>query len=78
MLPPDEIAEKMNVGIDALNDDQQSLAKLAEQMIFALESPKLLSEVAARGRIYAESVFSNTAIVDKLVKNCELIISKKI
>lgn len=47
---------------------------LAKQMIITLEDYEKLNQVALNGKEYAENNFSNKAIVNQLLENCELIV----
>ena len=50
---------------------------LAKQMLMVLEQETLTSEIAKRGKNYAENTFSNESIVNKLLDNCAKIINIK-
>lgn len=47
---------------------------LAGQMMFALKNEDQTQQIARNGKEYAEKVFSNVAIVKRLIENCKLII----
>ena len=51
---------------------------LAEQMLFVIQQLKKAKEIAIEGKLYAESTFSNEAIVNQLLDNCKKIIQKEI
>ena len=48
--------------------------KLADQMLFALKNEELAHEIARNGKEYAERIFGNAAIVNKLIDNCKQIV----
>ena len=52
--------------------------ELGKLMILTLENPEYSKSVAIKGKEYAERVFSNETIVNRLIDNCRLIIEKKI
>ncbi len=71
-------------GIKLINEDKTcvlsapvgNVESLAIQMLSVLESPEYAKQVADNGKEYAERVFSNTAIVNKLLDYCQQIITK--
>lgn len=56
----------------------EDVEDLARQMIYVLDHPKLADSIALNGKEYSEREFNNTAIVNKLLDNCQLIIEKKV
>lgn len=73
-------------GIQAINKEQhcvfaaevENVESLAKQMLFVLENPEQAQQVAANGKAYAERVYSNAAIVDKLLDYCRQIVEKEV
>ena len=51
---------------------------LAKQMLFTIEQHEKVADIAKNGKEYAENFFSNEAIVNKLLANCQKIIEKYI
>lgn len=76
------------IGTKDINKDKQCLLvaqmedvqDLARQLLWVLDNPEKVCEVAQNGKDYADRVFSNKAIVDQLLLNCNAILedSKKI
>lgn len=56
----------------------EDVEDLAKQMIIVLEHPEQAVIIALNGKEYAERVFSNEAIVNKLIDNSLKIIEKKV
>lgn len=55
----------------------ENVDDLAKQMRFVLDNPNEAEIVAQNGRDYANRVFSNEAIVNELLDNCNKIINKE-
>lgn len=53
------------------------IVALSGQMLKVLERPEETNIIALNGRIYADKYFSNSAVVNKLLHNCELILKLK-
>lgn len=71
-----EIVNKDNCClITAKMEDAEDLAK---QMIYVLDYPEQAETIAKNGMDYADRVFSNEAIVNKLLDNCRKIIEKEV
>lgn len=71
----EEINKDKRCLITAKMEDVEDLAR---QMIFVLDHPEQAEDVALNGKEYAERVFSNEAIVNELLDNCQKIIEKKV
>ena len=56
----------------------EDVEDLARQMILVLDHPEQAGAIALSGKEYAERVFSNEAIVNRLLDNCRKIIEKKV
>ena len=56
----------------------EDVEDLANQMIIVLEHPEQAVIIALNGKEYAERVFSNEVIVNKLIDNSLKIIEKKV
>ena len=54
--------------------EKEDIGELAGLMIKALSDRVWVSQVAIRGKVYADTAFSNKAIVEKLLDNCKLIV----
>lgn len=73
-------------GIQVINKEFQcvfaaeveNVEALAKQMLLVLDNPEQAKQVAANGKAYAERVYSNAAIVDKLLEYCRQIIARKV